>query len=245
MEFEGFVTFKDCCEKVDIPSSTAREYRDMFVEFFTFTGKGRTRKYAPNTAKILKLISDLRGEGKSKEQVRYELNKRFGIPVAHYINKDNEDDLEETDISEVVAKQQQELGEYIASIAVREITAVFKNELAARDAVIEGLKNELAETRRDIAVTLEEVTAIRKEVAETRQDVREEVAATRQEVVTTRQCVGQDIEEMRRDIVGELKQTREASEIRDLEVVALAREALEVQKKAETRRGLFWFLRRP
>ena len=177
LKFEGFMTFKDCCEKVDIPSSTAREYR-------------------------------------------YELHKKFGIPVVHY-NKDNEDDLEETDLFEVVAKQRQELGEYIASIAVREITAVFKNELAARDAVINGLKNELAETR---------------------QDVREEIMVTRQEVMTTRQGVGQDIAEMRQSVIAELKQTREDSKTRDLEVVTLAREALEKQK-TEKRRGLFWFLK--
>nr|WP_232306039.1 MerR family transcriptional regulator [Pontibacillus litoralis] len=52
------MTIADVAKELNIPESTARYYRDNFMDFIPFVGEGRKRRYQPETVDVLRFIAD-------------------------------------------------------------------------------------------------------------------------------------------------------------------------------------------
>ena len=119
------LTFKQVAEKAGVNQSTAAFQRDKFLQFFTFTGEGRHRKYAEESVEILSLISKMYAESKTYEDILETLEKRFGVQV--------------TDIAVVAENTTTQLD------IIEGIRDMLKDELSQRDDAIGRLENKVDE----------------------------------------------------------------------------------------------------
>lgn len=75
---EELLTLKQVAERLDLPESTLRKYRDAYVKHIPCVGSGRERKYREETVEVFKLIRDCRAElHLSWEDTEKELAKKF------------------------------------------------------------------------------------------------------------------------------------------------------------------------
>lgn len=137
-------TFKQAAELAGLHENTARNYRDRFPEFFSWTGEGRRRRYAEGTVSLLQFIGEKVALNMTQEQIQAELEHEFGvlintIPPEHNITT------------------QEENNSTITPIQLSELVRVaVAKELQSRDAQIAELKIELQESRRAIEALITE-----------------------------------------------------------------------------------------
>ena len=126
-------TWRDVYLKAKVNPSTSTFQRDKFIEFFPFSGSGRTRKYGDESVVVLSIISKMYSENKTSEEIRETLDNRFGIPMTSdlTINNDNSTTTQQVDF----------LG------SIRDI---FTEELNKRDATILHLQKELTDIKESL-----------------------------------------------------------------------------------------------
>src|SRR3954463_7654692 len=52
------MTMAEVAKELDIPESTARYYRDSFIDFIPSVGEGRKKRYRPETVEVLRFIAE-------------------------------------------------------------------------------------------------------------------------------------------------------------------------------------------
>jgi DNA-binding transcriptional MerR regulator len=52
------MTIAEIAKELDIPESTARYYRDGFIDYIPFVGEGRKKRYRPETVEVLRFIAE-------------------------------------------------------------------------------------------------------------------------------------------------------------------------------------------
>lgn len=134
------LTLKQCAEKAGQPESTARFYRDRFIEFFSFTGESRHREYDESTVDVLQAIARLYNEGLNHKQVKEALDGLFGVPVTN------------TAVSQ--GSSSKTAGAQFDTESV--IRDVFQEELARRDEIILRMERKL-DGLMDIVIERDEV----------------------------------------------------------------------------------------
>jgi len=76
------LTWKEVYTRANVLPSTATSQRERFVEFFSYSGKGRQRRYSEESVEVLSLISSMYSESKTFENIREELERRFFVPTS-------------------------------------------------------------------------------------------------------------------------------------------------------------------
>lgn len=77
---EELLTLKQVAEKLDLPESTLRKYRDAYIKYIPFVGSGRERKYRQESVEVFGAIRDCRSDKHlSWDDTESELGKRFPI----------------------------------------------------------------------------------------------------------------------------------------------------------------------
>lgn len=77
---EELLTLKQVAEKLDLPESTLRKYRDAYTKYIPFVGSGRERKYRVESVDVFGMIRDCRSEKHlSWEDTEKELGKQFPV----------------------------------------------------------------------------------------------------------------------------------------------------------------------
>jgi len=119
-----YVTLKACADKAGINISSARFYKDKFLQYFATSGEGRNTKYdEESTVEILALISKLYKQNMDEAQIIEELENRYGIPtVGHLVQQEKDNNSETT---------QQEL--------INAVTEVFRGEISRLEDKIDEL----------------------------------------------------------------------------------------------------------
>ena len=74
------LTWKEVYTRANVLPSTATSQRERFVEFFSYTGKGRQRRYNNESIEVLTLIASMYSDNKDFETIREELESRFFVP---------------------------------------------------------------------------------------------------------------------------------------------------------------------
>lgn len=118
------VTLKHCADKAKINISTARFYKDKYLQYFTTSGEGRNTKYdEESTVEILSLISKLYKQNMDEAQIVEALDNLYGIPTS----------------SDLVVQELPQLD------IIEGIREMLSSELAKRDEAIDKLSQQVSE----------------------------------------------------------------------------------------------------
>ena len=135
-------TFKQAAELAGLHENTARTYRDRFLEFFSYTGEGRRRRYPEEAVAILKLISEKVSQNLTQEQIQVELERKYGLFINTTTRKDNIATPEDNNNTET----QLEIAPATRTQFLELVRIAVAQELQSRDVVIAELKAELKES---------------------------------------------------------------------------------------------------
>ena len=70
-------TIAEMSKLANIPESTARYYRDRHPEYFHYTGRGRKKRYLPETLEALRFICEQANNSKNAEDIERALQEQF------------------------------------------------------------------------------------------------------------------------------------------------------------------------
>ncbi|MEK5066964.1 MerR family transcriptional regulator [Cytobacillus sp. FSL R5-0596] len=133
------MTIAEIAKELDIPESTARYYRDSFIDYVPSVGEGRKKRYRPETVEVLRFIA----EGFKRKLTATEIEN--GLSQMFPRNFDIE---QPTAITTAVAQQQSE------------------NEIKQYALQLQIALEQMTKTMRVIADQKEEITELRKHVAD-------------------------------------------------------------------------------
>ncbi|HEY2805036.1 MAG TPA: MerR family transcriptional regulator [Gemmatimonadales bacterium] len=69
MTDEALLTLRQLAEELEIPESTARYYRDAFLDHIPSVGTGRRRRYPPEAVAVLRSIATSYSAGRSRTEI--------------------------------------------------------------------------------------------------------------------------------------------------------------------------------
>ena len=149
------LTWKEVYTRANVLPSTATSQRERFVEFFSYSGKGRARRYGEESVEVLMLISSMYSDSKDFETIREELERSFFVPTDITTTSDDEPttmqrnqlELEQL-ITQTVSKAQEPLLKQ-NEILRSEITALHDsiNAIEKRQVEREALHFDLVDER--------------------------------------------------------------------------------------------------
>jgi len=73
----NFLTIISIAKELGLPESTVRFYRDKFLEYIPFEGKGRKRRYGPDALSVLRFIASSIRSGKTSKKTAEELVSNY------------------------------------------------------------------------------------------------------------------------------------------------------------------------
>ena len=114
-------SLREIADRLKMPESTLRLYRDEFEEFVVARGEGRRRRYEDPVAHTLEQIAGWKRAGWKSDVIRDALKKRE-LPVAQARRRTADDRLDE--LIALVRAQQGEIAQVRASLETQ------KNEIA-------------------------------------------------------------------------------------------------------------------
>lgn len=94
---DRLMTIAEVANELKIPESTARYYRDGFMDYIPFVGEGRKKRYRPETIEVLRFIA----EGFKRKLTAEEIEDGLGRMFPR-----NMDDTQSTARSKAVVQQQ-------------------------------------------------------------------------------------------------------------------------------------------
>ncbi|PGQ38649.1 hypothetical protein COA05_10440 [Bacillus thuringiensis] len=135
------LTISQIAKELQIPESTARYYRDRFINYIPFVGKGRAKKYRPETVEILRFIA----EGFNRNLTAMEIEEGLSRMVARNVEVE-----EETATTIAAAQQQWEDRGIPIQVEVGEKFQQMMNQFTLAMEVIADQKQEIAELRKTV-----------------------------------------------------------------------------------------------
>lgn len=138
---QALLTISQIAKELQIPESTARYYRDRFINYIPFVGKGRAKKYRPETVDILRFIA----EGFNRNLTAMEIEDGLSRMVARNVEVE-----EETATTIAAAQQQWEDRGIPIQVEVGEKFQQMMNQFTLAMEVIADQKQEIAELRKTV-----------------------------------------------------------------------------------------------
>ncbi|MGM2833139.1 MerR family transcriptional regulator [Bacillus cereus group sp. Bce025] len=138
---QTLLTISQIAKELQIPESTARYYRDRFINYIPFVGKGRAKKYRPETVEILRFIA----EGFNRNLTAMEIEDGLSRMVARNVEVE-----EETATTIAAAQQQWEDRGIPIQVEVGEKFQQMMNQFTLAMEVIADQKQEIAELRKTV-----------------------------------------------------------------------------------------------
>lgn len=132
------MTIAEVAKELKIPESTARYYRDNFINYIPFVGEGRKKRYRPETVNVLRFIADGFKRKLTAMEIEDGLSQLFPR---------NMDDEQPTATSAAVVQQQSENDSNPAAYQLQNAL----EQMNATMQVIADQKEEIAELREHIA----------------------------------------------------------------------------------------------
>ena len=74
---EELLTIKEIAQRLNVPESNIRYYRDKFERFLPYVGEGRKRRYKPEALEVFALIVNEFAQNKNSEEVEKSLAHKF------------------------------------------------------------------------------------------------------------------------------------------------------------------------
>ena len=115
-----YLTLKQCSNLANINVSTARFYKDRYLQYFTTQGEGKTTKFEQDsTVEILCLIKASYAKGYDHDQITEVLDRRYGVNVTDLVTQeaDNSTETMQQCLIEVFKEEISRLEDKIDSLA--------------------------------------------------------------------------------------------------------------------------------
>jgi DNA-binding transcriptional MerR regulator len=176
------MTMAEVAKELDIPESTARYYRDSFIDFIPSVGEGRKKRYRPETVEVLRFIAEgFKGKLTAMEietglsQV-FPRNLDMEQPVATttaVVQQQSENEVKQYALQlqmaleqmgktmQVIANQKEEISELRKHLA-----DVEKKQQEQQ----EYIQTKLEERDRKLIESLREIQEVKKEIVSTREE---------------------------------------------------------------------------
>ena len=139
---KSLLTIAEIAKELDMPESTVRYYRDRFIKYIPFTGKGRGRRYRRETIDILRFIA----EGFNRSLNAAEIEEGLALMVARNIDVEKE-----TAATTAAAQQQPNLNEISIQINMDEQFHELMNQVTITMQLMARQKEEINELRNIVA----------------------------------------------------------------------------------------------
>lgn len=133
------LTIADIAKELNIPESTARYYRDNFIDYIPSVGEGRKKRYRPETIEVLRFIAQGFKNKLTAMEIENGLSQMFPRNI----------DIEDTNAITTTAVQQQS-----------------ENEIKQYAQQLQLALEQMSKTMEIIADQKEEITELRKHIAE-------------------------------------------------------------------------------
>lgn len=140
------LTIAQIAKELGIPESTARYYRDKFIEYIPYVGEGRSKRYRPETVEVLRFIA----EGFNRNLTAMEIEEGLSRMVARNVEVE-----EHTATTTAAAQQQYKSQAMTMQFEVGEKFQIIMNQFTNAMEVIADQKQEIAELRK-IIIELQE-----------------------------------------------------------------------------------------
>ncbi|MBT2259781.1 MerR family transcriptional regulator [Priestia megaterium] len=135
---KSLLTIAEIAKELDMPESTVRYYRDRFINYIPFTGKGRGRRYRRETIDILRFIA----EGFNRSLNAAEIEEGLSLMVARNMEVENE-----TAATTAAAQQQPNLNEISVQINMDKQFHELMNQVTVTMQLMAHQKEEINELR--------------------------------------------------------------------------------------------------
>lgn len=132
------LTIAEIAKELNIPESTARYYRDRFLDYIPYVGKGRGKRYRPETIEILRFIA----EGFNRNLTATDIEEGLSLMVARNI------EIEQPTAMTAATAQQQLDPSIIIELAGQFQKAM--GQIANAMEVVAHQKEEIAELRKHV-----------------------------------------------------------------------------------------------
>jgi DNA-binding transcriptional MerR regulator len=137
----ALLTIAQLASELGLPESTVRYYRDRFKDYVPVIGQGRSRRYRPEAAEVLRFIADSFRANIPFEDIETALKARF-MPI-----------IEQQQQSVVTQQQSAAVLRDLMSDALREVfdrqEAMFQKELAVLRQEIANLTEQIHQDKQD------------------------------------------------------------------------------------------------
>ena len=141
------MTIAEIAKELNIPESTARYYRDGFIDYIPSVGEGRKKRYRPETIEVLRFIA----EGFKRKLTAMEIENGLSQMFARNL------DVEQPTATTTAVVQQQS-----------------ENELNHYALQLQNALEQMGKTMQVIANQKEEITELRKHVADVEKNQHEQ-----------------------------------------------------------------------
>lgn len=164
---------------LDMPESTLHYWKNRFDDVLPSVGRGRNKRFRPESVDIFRAIGRLLGQGLSAVDVRAELARQYPVNVVPQPASEGlgpaprSADADEFDIGATVAVAAG-IGAEIAKGLLAHLQQNFQPQaLALPDETVLGLTSELAAVRSENAALTEKMRLLETELVRLRKDRRE------------------------------------------------------------------------
>jgi DNA-binding transcriptional MerR regulator len=139
---KSLLTIAEIAKELNMPESTVRYYRDRFINYIPFTGKGRGRRYRRETIDILRFIA----EGFNRSLNAAEIEEGLSLMFARNVEVENE-----TATTTAAAQQQPNLNEISVQVDMGEQFHELMNQVTTTMQLMAHQKEEINELRNIVA----------------------------------------------------------------------------------------------
>lgn len=145
------LTIAEVAKQLDIPESTARYYRDKFENYIPYVGKGRQRRYKPETVEVLRVIAEGFSRNLTAMEIEEALNRMFAVSM---------EVQEKTASATAVAQQQLEMEQTILLPMILESLNQMQQSMVQMSLAIQKMNDQ----QKVITDQQEEIAELRKVV---------------------------------------------------------------------------------
>ncbi len=176
------MTIAEVAKELNIPESTARYYRDNFIDFIPSVGEGRKKRYRPETVEVLRFIAEGFKRKLTATEIEDGLNQIFTrnldidqptVITTAATQQQSENEVKQYALQlqialeqmsktmQVIANQKEEIAElrkHIADVEEQQQkqTDYINNKLEERDRKLMGSIREIQEVKKEIAAATQE-----------------------------------------------------------------------------------------
>ncbi|BBB89710.1 MAG TPA: MerR family transcriptional regulator [Methylomusa anaerophila] len=101
------LSIKEISQKLGIPQSTLRYYRDIFMDYLPSSGEGKKKRFFPEAIDVFAAIAKGMQQNKNAEEIAAELDTKF----ARFIEVNSNTDAEQTQDDGATYPQNDEMNE--------------------------------------------------------------------------------------------------------------------------------------